>query len=236
MVVVDDDGAPVGIFTEHDAVGFDRFTPAAERDEPRPDGRSRTATSPAEIFERLSGQRLSVAPVVDGRPADRRASPARARCARRSTSPAVDADGRLRIAVAVGINGDPAAKAKALLAMGADVLVIDTAHGHQTRTLRAIEEVRAVVAATRRSWPATWSPPEGTRDLIDAGADIVKVGVGPGRHVHDADDDRRRPAAVLRGARVRGRGGAGTASTSGPTAACATRATSRWRWPPGRRA
>ena len=55
--------------------------------------------------------------------------------------PAVDAHGRLRIAVAVGINGDPATKAKALVAMGVDVLVIDTAHGHQTRTLRAIEEV-----------------------------------------------------------------------------------------------
>ena len=52
----------------------------------------------------------------------------------------------------------PGHKAKSLLAMGADVLVIDTAHGHQTRTLRAIEEVRAV-APTRRSWPATSSPP-----------------------------------------------------------------------------
>ena len=66
--------------------------------------------------------------------------------------------GRLRIAVAVGINGDPATKAKELVAMGVDVLVIDTAHGHQTRTLRAIEEVRAVAPATRRSSPATSSP------------------------------------------------------------------------------
>ena len=48
------------------------------------------------------------------------------------------------------------------------------------------------------------------------------------RDVHDADDDRRRPAAVQRRRRVRGRGPRRAASTSGPTAACATRATSRW--------
>ena len=57
--------------------------------------------------------------------------------------PALDKQGRLMIAAAVGINGDPAAKAKELAAMEADVLVIDTAHGHQTRMLRAIEAVRA---------------------------------------------------------------------------------------------
>ena len=63
--------------------------------------------------------------------------------------------------MALGINGHPAVKAKAVLDLGVDLLVIDTAHGHQTQTLRAIEEVRAVVdqlaGAGRRcaSWPAT---------------------------------------------------------------------------------
>ena len=105
----------------------------------------------------------------------------RARVALRSTiyKPAVDSEGRLRIAVAVGINGDPATKAKSLLAMGADVLVIDTAHGHQTRTLRAIEEVRAV-APDASIVAGNVVTAEGTRDLINAGADVVKVGVGPG--------------------------------------------------------
>ena len=54
----------------------------------------------------------------------------------------------------------------------------------------------------------------------------------PRRDVHDPDDDRGRPAAVLRGARVRGGGAPSSASTSGPTGECATRATSRWPWPP----
>ena len=82
------------------------------------------------------------------------------------------------IGVAVGVNGDPEAKAKALVAMGADVLVIDTAHGHQTRMLHAIESVRAV-AADRPIVAGNVVTTDGTRQLIEAGADLVKVGVGP---------------------------------------------------------
>ena len=48
------------------------------------------------------------------------------------------------VAVAIGINGDPAAKAAAALAAGVDVLVIDTAHGHQAKTLAAIRDARKV--------------------------------------------------------------------------------------------
>jgi IMP dehydrogenase len=63
--------------------------------------------------------------------------------------------------------------------MGVDVLVIDTAHGHQTRALRAIEEVRAVAPDTPIV-AGNVVTAEGTRQLIEAGADVVKVGVGPG--------------------------------------------------------
>ena len=78
-----------------------------------------------------------------------------------------------------GINGDPAAKAKALAAIDADVLVIDTAHGHQTRMLRAIEAVRAEVPDIPIV-AGNVVTAEGTRQIIEAGADVVKVGVGPG--------------------------------------------------------
>ena len=64
--------------------------------------------------------------------------------------------------------------------MGADVLVIDTAHGHQEKMLQSLRAVRAGGRQRCRSSPATWSRRAGTRDLIEAGADIVKVGVGPG--------------------------------------------------------
>lgn len=93
--------------------------------------------------------------------------------------PALDERGRLRVGAAVGINGDVAAKAADLLAVGIDVLVVDTAHGHQVKAMRALEAVRAldprvpVVAGNVVS-------ADGVRDLVGAGADIVKVGVGPG--------------------------------------------------------
>lgn len=93
--------------------------------------------------------------------------------------PAVDTAGRLRVAAAVGINGDVAAKAKALADAGVDVLVLDTAHGHQEGMLRALR----AVAALKLGIPLVAGnivTPEGVRDLVDAGADILKVGVGPG--------------------------------------------------------
>jgi IMP dehydrogenase len=177
IVVVDDD-RPVGIFTEHDAIGYDRFTQLQHV------GRSEiiaveAGTAPDLIFDRLSGERLSMAPVVDAE--GLLIGCVTRKGALRSTiyRPAVDAQGRLRIAVAVGINGDPATRAKALVAMGVDVLVIDTAHGHQIRTLRAIEEVRAVAPDTPIV-AGNVVTAIGTRELIEAGADVIKVGVGPG--------------------------------------------------------
>ncbi|MEW2013381.1 MULTISPECIES: GuaB1 family IMP dehydrogenase-related protein [Microbacterium] len=93
--------------------------------------------------------------------------------------PAVDADGRLIVAAAVGINGDVAAKARALAAAGVDALVVDTAHGHQESMIRALRAVHAegldlpIVAGNVVT-------AEGVRDLVEAGATILKVGVGPG--------------------------------------------------------
>ncbi|MFB8387849.1 GuaB1 family IMP dehydrogenase-related protein [Microbacterium sp. NPDC055910] len=103
------------------------------------------------------------------------------RSALRSTiyRPAVDRDGRLIVAAAVGINGDVAAKAKALAAAGVDVLVVDTAHGHQDAMLRALH----TVAQLDLGIPLVAGnvvTPEGVYDLVAAGADILKVGVGPG--------------------------------------------------------
>jgi IMP dehydrogenase len=177
IIVVEDD-RPVGIFTEHDAAGFDRFTQLQHVS--RPDIIALEAgTDPEEIFDRLSGERLSVAPIVDDN--GLLIGCVTRKGALRSTiyRPAVDDQNRLRIACAVGINGDPATKAKSLVAMGVDVLVIDTAHGHQTRTLRAIEEVRAV-APEVPIVAGNVVTASGTRQLIEAGADVVKVGVGPG--------------------------------------------------------
>jgi IMP dehydrogenase len=93
--------------------------------------------------------------------------------------PAVDADGRLIVAAAIGINGDVQAKAKALVAAGVDVLVVDTAHGHQEGMLRALQQV----AELELGLPLVAGnvvTAEGVHDLVSAGATILKVGVGPG--------------------------------------------------------
>ncbi len=177
-VVVVDDGRPVGVFTEKDGEGFDRFTQlgavmSSSLHILTPD------VEPQEAFDLLGERRLHVAPIVDDD--ERLLGVLTRKGALRSTlyRPAVDADGRLMVAVAVGINGDPAATAKDLVAMGADVLVVDTAHGHQTRMLEAVEAVRGVVGDTTVV-AGNVVTTEATRQLVDAGADIIKVGVGPG--------------------------------------------------------
>ncbi len=169
---------PVGIVTEKDLTGVDRFTRLSDvmyRDMVvLPED-----VSPQDAFEQLSKMRRKVAPVVSA--AGELIGIVTRGGALRSGlyTPAVDARGRLRVAAAVGINGDVVAKAEQVLATGADVLVIDTAHGHQDKMLDALRAVRAlspevpVVAGNVVS-------AAGTRDLIEAGADIVKVGVGPG--------------------------------------------------------
>jgi IMP dehydrogenase len=94
-------------------------------------------------------------------------------------APAIDADGRLRVAAAIGINGDVASKAKALVAAGVDVLVVDTAHGHQAGMVRALK----IVSDLGLGVPVVAGnvvTADGVDDLIEAGANILKVGVGPG--------------------------------------------------------
>ena len=228
--VVLEDGRPVGIVTEADCTGVDRFTQVGDAMTTDMVTLKHTM-EPREAFDVLASSRHRLAPpwttTVQLVGILTRTG------ALRSTiyGPALDELGRLRIAAAIGVNGDVAGKAKRLLAMGVDCLVVDTAHGHQERMLEALAAVRSVDPESRSS-RATSSAAEGVHDLVEAGADIIKVGVGPGRDVHDPDDDRRRPSAVQCRRRVRRGRPRATASTCGPTGECGTPATSRWRWPP----
>ncbi len=178
VVVVDADHRPIGVFTEQDAAGFDRFSQlhaVMTRDLVTVP----STIEPREAFELLHASRHSMAPVVD---ADGRLLGVITRKgALRSTTyrPALDSQGRLMLAVAVGVNNEPEIRAKALVDLGVDVLVVDTAHGHQERMIRAVEAVRGAAGST----PVVAGnvvTAEGTRQLIEAGADVVKVGVGPG--------------------------------------------------------
>jgi IMP dehydrogenase len=97
-------------------------------------------------------------------------------------TPALDASGRLRVGAAIGVNGDVRGRAEGLLAAGVDILVVDTAHGHQEKMVEALGAVRKArhVDPSVPVVAGNVVTAAGTLDLIEAGADIVKVGVGPG--------------------------------------------------------
>lgn len=181
VVVVDStDGThrPIGLVTEAACVGVDRF--ARVRDIAITDFVTAPAgTDPRRVFELLEHAPIEVAVMTD--PDGGLAGVLTRTGAVRAGiyTPAVDAAGRLRIAAAVGINGDVAAKAAALAEAGVDVLVVDTAHGHQVKMLDAIKTVAALDLGLPLAAGNVVSA-DGTRDLIAAGASIVKVGVGPG--------------------------------------------------------
>ena len=92
---------------------------------------------------------------------------------------ATDDQNRLLVAAAVGVTSDTFERAEALLKVGADAIVIDTAHGHSAGVLRKIAEIRdhfpdvTLIAGNVAT-------AEGTKALFDAGVDVVKVGIGPG--------------------------------------------------------
>ncbi|QDW30248.1 GuaB1 family IMP dehydrogenase-related protein [Arthrobacter sp. KBS0702] len=191
VVVVDDAGAVAGVVRAADFEGQDRFASlasvmrhqplvldAAEFDAGNDAGFGASAPSLRRAFDAMDAAGTDFAPVQrDGV----LAGVLTRKGALRSTlyRPSLDAGGALKVAAAVGINGDVAGRAAELLAAGVNVLVLDTAHGHQQKMFDALAAVRSldpgvpVVAGNVVT-------AEATRELIRAGADIVKVGVGPG--------------------------------------------------------
>jgi IMP dehydrogenase len=97
----------------------------------------------------------------------------------RYPSAAKDDLGRLRVAAAVGATGDYLERADALVAARVDCLVIDTAHGHSSRVIEAVREIKRRHPATELI-AGNVATGEATRELIGAGVDAVKVGIGPG--------------------------------------------------------
>jgi IMP dehydrogenase len=87
--------------------------------------------------------------------------------------------GRLRVAAAIGATGDYKERADELVKARVDCLVIDTAHGHSTRVVEAVREIRRRHPDTQLI-AGNVATSEGTRELIDAGVDAVKCGIGPG--------------------------------------------------------
>jgi IMP dehydrogenase len=178
VAVVAFEGRPIGLVSESSCVGVDRFTRV--RDVAMTDFVTAPAgTEPRKIFDLLEHAAIDVAVLTN---ADGTLAGVLTRTGAIRDgiyTPATDAGGRLRIGAAVGINGDVAGKAQSLAGAGVDVLVIDTAHGHQVKTLEAIRCVSSLDLGVPLAAGNVVSA-QGTRDLLGAGANIVKVGVGPG--------------------------------------------------------
>ena len=194
VVVVDDAGRVAGVVRAADCEGQDRFASLAsvmrqalvlDAGALGPGSQSAGGTgagildaSLRKAFDAMDAAGTDFAPVhQDGS----LAGVLTRKGALRSTiyRPLLDAAGKLKVAAAVGINGDVAGRAAELLAAGVDVLVIDTAHGHQQKMFDALAAVRGLDPAVPIV-AGNVVTADATRELIHAGANIVKVGVGPG--------------------------------------------------------
>ncbi|MCF8571812.1 GuaB1 family IMP dehydrogenase-related protein [Gordonia sp. HY002] len=178
-VVIDDDNRPIGLIARA-AAGheIDMFTDLRSAMTPIPVTLS-ADTDPRAVFEALVDANADLAVLIDDdgllvgvltRTGALRAG---------IYQPNVNAQGRLRVATAVGINGDVIGNARALVTAGADLLVVDTAHGHQEKMLSALSAIAGADLGVPLAAGNVVSR-RGTLDLIEAGANIVKVGVGPG--------------------------------------------------------
>jgi len=91
-----------------------------------------------------------------------------------------DEHGRLLVAAAIGVGEQELVRFEALLAEGVDAVVVDTAHGHSAGVIGQIREIKQEYGDRIQIIGGNIATPEAVRDLVDAGADAVKVGIGPG--------------------------------------------------------
>lgn len=179
VMVVDDTNKPIGIFTEKDAFQRDRFTLLRDVMSREMITMPDTAT-PQEIFDAIRIRRVPVMPIIKA--SGELAGVLTAQGALRATiyKPAQNAQGQLLTAMAVSVNQSVANKIEELLRIGVDVIVLDTAHGHQGKMIDAIRTARAILGRARPLVAGNVVTEEAARDFIAAGASIIKVGVGPG--------------------------------------------------------
>ena len=177
-IVVVEKNKPVGIVTEADWEGADRFTQINQVMVKDLLVISDDLDAKA-AFQLLHEKNRKLAPVVD-KSGNLIGILTRTGALRATLyQPALDKNGRLRIAAAVGVNGDAKEKVAGLISAGVDLIVVDTAHGHQEKMIEVLKAIRPIV----KDIPIVAGnvvTAEGVRDLVEAGADIVKVGVGPG--------------------------------------------------------
>lgn len=179
VVVVDRERRPVGVVTHSVLENRDQYTPVevvmSKRIVALPIG-----TPNRDAFMRMDDERVKAAPVVDekGRLIG---VLGKDDCVRLELlRPALNSRGQLMVAAAVGISSSAPETAVKLVEMGVSAIVLDTAHGHQRRMLETIKAVRAKIGSGVPIVAGNVCTQEGTKALIEAGADVIKVNVGPG--------------------------------------------------------
>ena len=183
LVVVDDEDRLQGMLTRRDVLlQTDPLTPVSELMTPRERLVVGTAGTTADEAARLlRDARVEKLPLVAED--DRLVGLITLRdLLQRTERPEATKDdrGRLAVGAAIGVRGDVIERAQALQEAGADVLVLDIAHGHSERAIEALGRVREAVGGRTEIVAGNVATAEGARDLVEAGADAVKVGVGPG--------------------------------------------------------
>ncbi|HMF56777.1 MAG TPA: IMP dehydrogenase [Pyrinomonadaceae bacterium] len=186
--VVDEDGHLVGIITNRDLRFETRFDiPVSEVMTPQPLVTVPVGTTLEQAKSVLQKHRIEKLLVVDEDKHIKGLITVKdIQKAIKYPNAAKDNLGRLRVAAAIGATGDYRERADALIRARVDCLVVDTAHGHSSRVIEAAREIK-------RRYPDTEviagnvATTEGTRELIEAGVDAVKVGIGPGSICFDGD-------------------------------------------------
>ena len=179
VVIVDGERRPVGVVTHSVLENRDQYTPVevvmSKRIVALPAG-----IPNREAFMRMEEERVKAAPVVDDK--GRLVGVlGKDDCVRLELlRPALNDKGQLMVAAAVGISSSAPEIAAKLVEMGISAIVLDTAHGHQRRMLETIKAVRARCGTSVPIVAGNVCTQEGTKALIEAGADVIKVNVGPG--------------------------------------------------------
>jgi len=181
FVVVDPERRLLGLLTARDLLAGE----GPDRGDALMTPRDRLVTAPPgigleEARGLLTANRIEKLPLVDGDDRVRGLITLRdLALADRYPRATRDDKGRLRVAAAIGIRGDYLLRAEALIEAEVDALVLDIAHGHADAALDAVQELKA-------AWPdvevvaGNVATADGVRDLAAAGADAVKIGIGPG--------------------------------------------------------
>ena len=119
---------------------------------------------------------------------------------------AKDSGGRLLVGAAVGTSKDTMDRVRALVGAKVDMIAIDTSHGHSQNVIDMVRKIKEHYPDIE-ILAGNVATAEAVRDLVEAGADCVKVGIGPGVHLYNPRDRRHRRSAVVRSYGMRGDGG-----------------------------